>query len=199
MPATSRASRTRSQQGMTLVELMIGLTIFAVILASLTMIVLSSNRVSGRTSRRANVQGNLRQAVSLLSTEIRQAGADPSTPPVGIVAVLYADSVAMRVRSDLSGDGVIQTTEPSEDVTYRYVPASRTLTRDPGTGTATVVADNVTAFSFTYFSAANTPLTAMPLSSSDMALVRSVQVRVTSEQGDSEPITLDTRITLRNR
>ena len=43
-----------------------------------------------------------------MEIELRQAGADPSTPPVGVVGIVSADSVSIRVRADLNGDGVLR-------------------------------------------------------------------------------------------
>lgn len=188
----------RSETGFTLIELLVGLAILAVVVATLTTILLSSTHQSSQTARRADVQGGCRQALSLISTEIRQAGADPSIPPAGIVGIVSADSVSVRLRSDLSGDGVIQTTEPSEDVTYTYDAGAGVLRRDPGSGAAAILS-NVTALRFTYYDAANTQITPMPLSATDAARVASIEVALTASEGDSQPISVTTRINLRNR
>jgi Tfp pilus assembly protein PilW len=183
---------------MTMVELLVGLGIFAVVTLTLTLVLFSTTRLGSRTSQRAGVQGTVRQAMSLMTTELRQAGADPSIPPAGILGIVAADSQTVRIRADHSGDGILQTTEPSEDVTYSYTQGTGALTRDPGTGAVTV-ASNITSLLFRYFDAANTPLTTLPLSAADAALVKTIRVTLTAEDGESRPITLDTRITLRNR
>jgi len=197
MPMRSRP-RLRSQAGMTLVEMLVGIGIFTVIAVTLSTILFSSTKLTSRTSRRANAQGNVRQAMSLMSTELRQAGADPSIPAAGIVAIVSADSVSVHIRADLNGDGVLQTAEPSEDVTYRYAPSTSELTRDPGTGASTVASD-ITSLELRYFDASNNRLTALPLSVADAALVRSVGIHLTAQDGDAHPISLDSRVTLRNR
>ena len=132
-----------------------------------------------------------------MSTEIRQAGADPSDPPVGIVALVSGDSLRIRVRADLNGNGAIDTAEPSEDVTYAYDSTARVVTRDPGSGPA-VVLSNVDRMALTYFDETNTPVTPLPLSSTDAARVRSVGLTITANDRDSHPLTLDSRIALRN-
>jgi type IV pilus assembly protein PilW len=187
-----------AEAGMTLIELVVGIALFAVVIAALTTILLSSTHQGSQTSRRADVQGACRQALSLVSTEIRQAGADPSIPPVGVVGIVTADSVSVRVRSDLNGDGVIQTTEPSEDVTYAYDAAARILRRNPGNG-AIAILSNVTAMRLTYYDDANAEILPQPLSATDAARVHSIGVTLTASEGDSHPITLTTRINLRNR
>ncbi len=162
-----------------------------------TSILLSSSRVESRTVKRASVQAGARQTISLMTTEMRQAGADPSIPPVGIVAIVGADSQTLHVRADLNGDGVIQTAEPSEDVTYAYDSTARVITRNPGSG-ASPLLTHVTAMGFTYFDSANQPLAALPLSAADAALVHAIALTITCEDRDSQPITLTTRVTLRN-
>ena len=64
---------------------MVAVSILAVVILAVTGILLSSNRLESRTVTRAEVQASSRQALSIMTTELRQAGADPSNPPVGIV------------------------------------------------------------------------------------------------------------------
>ncbi|MCC6348450.1 MAG: prepilin-type N-terminal cleavage/methylation domain-containing protein [Candidatus Eisenbacteria bacterium] len=192
------AHRLESARGMTLVELLVTMSILGVVLMVVTGIMLSTSRVEGRTVRRAEVQASSRQALALMTTELRQAGADPSSPPVGITAVVSADSHLVRVRADLNGDGTIQTAEPSEDVTYHFVDTTGVVTRDPGAGPATVLA-NVRDLQFAYFDAAGQPITPLPLSPANAARVAAIGLTVTTENRDSAPMTLSTRITLRNR
>ena len=196
MPSIPRATG-RSTAGFTLVELLVSLTIFAVVAGVLTTVLVSANRTHRQTTHRAEIQAASRQALSLMTAELIQAGADPSIPPAGIAGIVAADSASVRVRGDFNANGTIQTAEPSEDVTYTYNAGAGTLSRNPGSGAA-VVLRNVTAMRFTYFDAANQPLSALPLSATDRALVRSIGVTLTSADRDSHPFTHTTRISLRN-
>jgi prepilin-type N-terminal cleavage/methylation domain-containing protein len=190
--------RLASDRGMTLIELMVTTLVLGAVLMVVTGILLSTGRLESRTVRRAGVQASSRQALMLMATEIRQAGADPSSPPIGVVGVVSADSHRVRVRADLNGDGAIQTAEPSEDVTYAYDAASGVLTRDPGTGPSAVLTD-VTSLRMSYFDAAGQPITPLPLSTADAARVAAVGLVVTAEGRDTHPVSVTTRITLRNR
>lgn len=188
----------RGQRGMTIIELLVTLGVLAIVVLALTTILFSSTRQSGQTAKRADVQAAARQAMALMTTELRQAGADPSIPPVGVLAIVSGDSVSVRVRSDLSGDGTIQTTEPSEDVTYSWDSATQVLSRNPGAG-ATALGSNVTDMRLRYFAADGSALTALPLSTTDAALVTSIDVSLTVTEDGAQPITLSTRVNLRNR
>lgn len=190
--------RLASDRGMTLIELMVTTLVLGAVLMVVTGILLSTGRLESRTVRRAGVQASSRQALMLMATEIRQAGADPSSPPIGVVGVVSADSHRVRVRADLNGDGAIQTAEPSEDVTYAYDAASGVLTRDPGTGPSAVLTD-VTFLQMSYFDAAGQPITPLPLSTANAARVAAVGLVVTAEGRDTHPVSVTTRITLRNR
>lgn len=190
--------RHARERGMTLIELLVTTTILGIVILVVTGILLNTSKVQSRTVRRAEVQASSRQALSLMTTEIRQAGADPGNPPAGIVGVVAADAKLLHVRADLNGDGMIQTAEPSEDVTYRYNDTTRVVTRDPGSGPATILT-NVASMQLSYFDAANAAVTPLPLSATNAARVTSVGLTLTTQNKDSSPLTLTTRISLRNR
>jgi type II secretory pathway component PulJ len=182
---------------MTLIELMIVSAILATVILITTSILLSTNRVQEKTVQRATVQGDSRQALTLMTNELRQAGADPRTPPAGIVGIVSATETSIHTRADLNGNGVIETAEPSEDVTFSFDSTGHAITRDPGSGPA-VLLDDVTGMSISYFDSANQPVTPLPLSTANAARVHSIGLRVTCLDRDSRPFTLATRVTLKN-
>lgn len=186
------------EKGLTLIEVLVTLGLISVVVLIITTILINSGKAHRRTMGQAEIQAASRQTLSLLTTEIRQAGADPRNPPIGLQGVVTADATTLRVRADLNADGAIQTTEPSEDVTYAYDAGTQTLTRDPGSGAATLLTD-VTNFQITYFNATDQPLTTLPLSATDRSLVHSVGLTLTAQGRDTPPFTLSTRITLRNQ
>ena len=193
----SRSAGRRPASGFSLVELMIAISVLAVIVLAVTQILMTSGKAESRTVRRARIQGDTRQTMFLMATEIRQAGADPANPPIGVVGLATAEDRRIRVRADLNGNGVIETAEPSEDVTYAWDSTAKVITRDPGSGAA-VVDSNVTAFAFTYFDNAGVPVVPTPLSAADAARVCQVGLTITALDKDSQPITLTSRIALRN-
>jgi prepilin-type N-terminal cleavage/methylation domain-containing protein len=190
--------RRPADGGFTLVELMVAITIMAALTALLTAVLISSGHTQRRTMSRAEVQSASRQTIALMATELRQTGSDPRIPPVGVVGVVTADSQSVRIRADLDADGTIETTEPSEDITFSYDANGQTVLRNPGTG-AQILQNHVTEFHFTYFDSSNQPLTSLPLSAADRALVHSIGLTLTCRTAESHPLTLTTRITLRNQ
>lgn len=188
---------SRFNSGMSLVELMVVIAILGLVLLTLMGITLSTTRLHGKTSRLAGVQMTARQGLSLMETELRQAGADPGTPQIGLVGLVAAQASLVHVRADLNGDGIIQTAEPSEDVIYSFDAVGQAILRNPGSG-AQVVVPNVTAMTLSYFDASNVVLAPLPLSALDASRVRAVGLTMTAMDADSMAITLNTRIALRN-
>jgi Tfp pilus assembly protein PilW len=198
-PTVSRPVRSDySCAGMTLVELTITVVILAAVFLIVSSVFLSTSRFQSRTVRRAEMQMSSSQGMQLMTMEIRQCGADPAEPQIGVVPIVTGTATEIRVRSDLDGNGVLTTSpEPSEDVTYTYDAGQRAITRNPGSG-AVIAIPNVSAMTLTYFDATNAPLTTLPLSTADAALVRSVGLTMTTTDRDSIDMTLATRIMLRN-
>lgn len=190
-----------AKSGMTMVELLVTTVVFGVVLAVLNTLFFSSNRMYAKTNERAGIQMNNRMGMSIMTTEIRQAGCDPAQPPIGpigVTAIVLATADSIRINADLNADGAISTVEPSEDVTYFFDGAANTLNRDPGTG-AEVVVPGVTNASFTYLDGANNVLGPLPLTANLANRVRTVLVTVTTTSDDAGAITLSTAIALRNR
>src|SRR5262245_20465515 len=62
-----------------------------------------------------------------------------------------AGAMTLQVQMDLDADGLIDTSAPSEEsVTYAWTSGSKQLTRQQGTGTPRVLADNISSLSLTF-------------------------------------------------
>ena len=188
----------RDPRGFTLIELMVTIGILAIVLAVLTTVLFSSTRQSGPDGEARRRAG--RHASGHVAHDDRAAPGrrGPEHPARRCARDRLGDSVNVRVRSDLNGDGVIQTAEPSEDVTYSYVDSIGVLTRNPGTGAARVIS-NVTDMRLTYYASDGSAITALPLSATDAARVTSIQVALTVAEDGARPLTITNRVNLRNR
>jgi type IV pilus assembly protein PilW len=182
-------------RGMTMVELMITTVVFGIVLAVLNTLFFSSNTMYAKTNERVGLQMNGRTGLSIMTTELRQAGCDPTD--IGLQGLLTAAADTIRVQADVNGDGAISTAEPSENVTYFFDPATQTLNRNPGSGAAVLV-PNVTNAVFSYLDAANNPLGPLPLTANQANRVQTVTVTMTTTSQRVGDITLTTSISLRN-
>ena len=198
-PTVNRLVRIdRSCAGMTLVELTVTVVILAAVFLIVSSVFLSTSRFQSRTVRRAEMQMSSTQGMQLMTMEIRQCGADPAEPQIGVVPIVTGTATQIRVRSDLDGNGVLTTNpEPSEDVTYTYDAGRPSLTPYRRCGDV-VSFSYVSSLRLTYLDGPNARLTTLPLSAVDAALVRSVGLTITTTDRDSVDMTLATRIMLRN-
>ena len=190
-----RSGRRLDRGGMTMVEMLISLTIFALVTAIVISFLTGSRRTYDDTSERASYQQSLRAVFSLLTREIRSAGCDPLE--VGIDGLPIADLDMLRCRMDLDGDGNATGNDPEEDVTYQFVAGLEELQRTTPNGTLTILRD-VQSVTFSYFDGDGTPLNTLPLDAADRAEVRFVGIAIAGETGSGEPVTYSTRVLVRN-
>jgi prepilin-type N-terminal cleavage/methylation domain-containing protein len=170
----------RGSQGWTLVELMLTLVIFAIVTFAILTLWQHAQTAYFVGSERAEVQGDARVAIDQMARDLMKAGRDvlqcafdsqaytqcsgakltrcrslaslgAGFSCAGIYIIPAATSTSIRVQMDLDGDGLIDTSAPSdESVTYAYDSANRRITRQQGTGTARTLADNIDSLALTY-------------------------------------------------
>lgn len=188
-------SMLRNSRGLTLVEVMMTLLIFAVVLAVVNNVFFTTQGLYTRTQQRAAMQMSTRAGLAVMMTELRSMGCDPTE--TGIAGMRSAHADTCRFQSDINGDGAIQTVEPSEDVVYYFDSDQEIVFRDPGTGPQIFIT-NVTQFTFQYFDSNNQVLGPLPLNNQLIAQVRSVGIAITAEAPRGGEINTTTRIGLRN-
>jgi prepilin-type N-terminal cleavage/methylation domain-containing protein len=188
-------NRIRDRRGMTLVELMVAMAIFAVVSAVVVSFLLSSRRTYDETSDRASYQQSLRATFSLMTRELRSTGCDPTEAGVG--GLVGADDENLRCRMDLDGDGTSLGTNPDEDIRYTWNSGTEELWRTTATGMVVILRD-VQNMQFRYFDNTGTPLLATPLSAADRDRVRFVEIDITGALDDGEAVNYSTRVHLRN-
>lgn len=188
-------SLIRNNHGLTLVEIMMTLLIFAVVLAVVNNVFFTTQGLYSRTSQRAGMQMTTRAGMGVMMTELRAMGCDPTE--TGIAGLRNARADSCRFQSDLNGDGNITTNEPSEDIVYYYDPGLETVFRDPGTGAQPFIT-NVTQFSFQYFDNNNQQLGPLPLTPQLISRVRSIGLVITAETPRGGEMDTSTRVGIRN-
>ncbi|MBC7677506.1 MAG: type II secretion system protein [Pseudorhodobacter sp.] len=135
--------RDQDEQGFTLVELLVSMTIFAVLMAMVTGAVLSNARAVDNAKQLDDINEEARLALLRMERELRQAqvvnAADLFTTGAAGTAG-WARSITFS--DDFNGDGVIQAVASDpETLTYRYLPDASgngqiQLTADDASGTA---------------------------------------------------------------
>lgn len=185
------------QKGFTLLELLVTLSIFLIILAAVYVMYVVNQTTYTRGENKVEVQQNARVSLEMMAREIRMAGYDPSLAIPGQTsqtAIQDATANTLTVIADVTGDNV------SDRVAYRL--QGNQLIREisswvagawtPTTPTSSVLADSVSALSFTYYDGSNTV-------TATLANIRRVTLQVTTQQtaaGMTErfPLTMDVRL-----
>ncbi len=188
-------SEMQNRQGMTLVEMMVSVSIFTVILGVMFSFLLGSSNSYNDTRERVRFQQSMRAVISLVSSEIRSIGCDPTQ--VGFENFTVASSAQIRCQMDLNGDSDVTDTNPDEDILYSYNAGTGELSRDDGNGPIVILRD-IQDLKFTYFDGNGISLTGLPLNALDRSLVRFVGIAIDGETSAGEPVNYSTRITLRN-
>jgi len=186
----------RRRDGMTVVELMVALVIFGVVIGVVFGFLTESRRSYSSTRQKAQYQQGLRAVMSLVTREVRSAGCDPTG--TGFEAFPAADANSFRCVMDLNGDTDTADTNPDEDVTYTFNAGTGDLTRTAG-GNNVVILRDLTNLQFNYYDADGNLLNALPLSATDRALIRSVDLVMVGASREHEYTSYTTRIAMRNQ
>jgi type IV pilus assembly protein PilW len=171
--------------GFTLMELLVSMSIGMVILAALAKTFTVQSRQNTAEEQIAQMQGNARAALDLMVREIQMAKYNPAgTAFSSAYGVTYSAS-QLEVKADMDGDGTISTSSGSvEDIIYTRDAANNYITRKLGsTGTAEIVADNITAFTFAYYDANGSAVT----SSGNSGNIRKVTINITARTAKPDP------------
>lgn len=168
----------RSGAGVTLMELIVAMAVFAIMIVSLLSLWESAQSAYFVASERAEVQGDARVALDQMVRDLTKAGRDVIQCAFDSEAytqcsgakltrcqamlgggftcnntwiIPVATSSSIQVQMDLDADGLIDTSAPSEEsITYVFNAGPKTITRQQGVGTARVLADNIQSLTLTF-------------------------------------------------
>jgi prepilin-type N-terminal cleavage/methylation domain-containing protein len=139
-------------QGFSLLELLIAMTVTLAVMAAATTLLATSLRTRTRENARSNALASAQRALNIMTREIGNSGYGLTDN--GVVA-LDSDEDSIRVRSNLNGDTDIGDTD--EDVRFTF--QTDAIVRYENGGTAGVLASNITALDIDYFDVAGNPTT----------------------------------------
>jgi prepilin-type N-terminal cleavage/methylation domain-containing protein len=118
--------------GFSLVEVLIGTALFVIILATIYIVLETSQRDYVAGSAKADVQQNVRVVLESMARELRLAGYLPSGaacpgPPAGAVTAVSTSPVSVSFQADVDGNNCVDL------ITYTFVPPTdATRPCDPG-------------------------------------------------------------------
>ncbi len=184
-----------NRRGFTLVEMMISLSIFGVVMGVVFAFMQGTSDSYDETRAKVHYQQSMRATVSLLTREIRSAGCDPGNSDFD--SFFTADDNVLRCRADLNGDSDITDLNPDEDITYTFNAGTGEFSRNNGNENM-VILRGLTNIQFTYLDVDGDVLGATPLNASDRALIRYVQILISGETDDGQPVDYQTRVLVRN-
>jgi prepilin-type N-terminal cleavage/methylation domain-containing protein len=215
-------ARSKNEEGFSLLELLIGMTITLILLAVVSSLVSRATSVNSREERKGDALVSAQAALNVMSREIGNSGfgiftdAVSQTPNNGLV---LPDSNANRIhfRSNFENvgdyvhaadDSVVNTIEPGEDVTYYFDNATQSIVRyDPnpkvGAPTTSVIVNRISNVTFQYYNYTTSSSTVTETSTPTSATGRvRITVQVTLDpivgQPDNQVVTFSSDITLRN-
>jgi len=174
----------RSNQGFTLVELLVTLVVSGVVLAGICSTFYSQQTAFLNQEQIIAMQQNLRVAIYNMEREIRMAGHDPNGDAgAGIVT---ANVNSIRIAQDLTGNGGTgdpdkDVGDPGENITYSLQDADgdgdMDLVRNDHNGAGIqMIAEDIDALNFVYLDQEGDPTTTL-------ANIRSVQITVLAKTG----------------
>jgi type IV pilus assembly protein PilW len=172
-----------TQNGFTLIEMLIALAMGSLLLASLYNFYMGQKKAYAIREQVSEMQQNARAGMELMVREIRMAGYNPTRAPG--VGIIEAGSQAIRMTMDLNGDGDV--TDENEDITYSLYDSGSDgdldLGRKPAGSTNQPVAENIASLDFVY-TLANGSTTTTPVS---LGQIRMLQVSLTARTTKPDP------------
>jgi type IV pilus assembly protein PilW len=146
-----RARFFRDVGGFTLVELMVSMAIGLAVLAAIAGTFTAQTRQNSAEEQIGQMQQNVRGALDLMIREIQMAGYKPAGGSFN--GIQTSTATTLRIKLDLDSSGV-ETDGTTDDISYSFDSSTGLITRTLNNpGSSATLADNVTAFSFTYLDA----------------------------------------------
>ncbi len=174
-----RGATYTNKAGFTLIEMMVAITISMIVIAAVTGTFTAQTRQNKAEEEISQMHQNVRGALDMISRDLMQAGY--KAPGGSVTGVTYS-TTQLLIQADIDANGTIDTGNASlEYIIYVWDSTNMRITRQLGTGgTAEIVADNVTACTFTYKDASDATTTT---SSS----IRKVTVAITGRTAKVDP------------
>ena len=173
-----KCSENRNTRGFTLIELLVSMGIGMVVLAAVSTTFMSQARFYSAQEQVNEMEQNARGALDIISRELKMAGYNPNS---GTFSGVTYNTSQLLIQADLDANGSISTSSSAnEQITYTYDSTNKQIKRALGSGAAQVLADNITAFTFSY-------LDSIGASTNTTANIRQVSISITARTANPDP------------
>ena len=178
------APKSRLDGGFTLIELMISIAIGLVVLASVATTFTSQTRAYSAQEQINQMEQNLRGALDIMTREIKMAGYRPNGGTV--TGVVSYTSTSLTIQADIDGNGTLLASgsgsdTANEQIVYVYDSVNKKITRQVGSGTAATLAENISAFTFTYYQSSGATL------ATSASNIRRIKIAMTGKTVKPDP------------
>lgn len=159
-----RRARLAQQDGFTIVEVLVALSIFLLILMGIMQVFEPSNLAYQASQRKLNVQQNGRVAMDVMVRQIRMAGYFPENIDTNVAndqtnSIEIATDQALAIAGDLDGSGASNAFFFCLDGGgLRRVRGARGAAASYTCSSGEVLAESVTSVGFAYYDANNNPV-----------------------------------------
>jgi type IV pilus assembly protein PilW len=175
-----RVRRCGDPHGFTLIELMIAMAIGMIVFASVATTFTSQTRAYSAQEQINQMEQNARGALDIMLREIKMAGYKPNGGSVS--GVVSYTSTSLTIQADLNADGSISMDAAHyEQIAYTYDSSNKRIRRQVGNAAADTLAENISAFAFTYYQASGTTL------ATSAANIRRVKIAITAKTEKPDP------------
>ncbi len=171
-------SKNRNTGGFTLIELLVSMGIGMVVLAAVSTTFMSQARFYSAQEQVNEMEQNARGALDIVTRELKMAGYKPNG---GSFSGVTYSTTQLLIQTDLDANGSISASSSAyEQITYTYDSTNKQIKRALGSGVAQVLADNITAFTFSYLDSAGAATTTT-------ANIRQVSISITARTAKPDP------------
>lgn len=180
------------KDGFTLVELLVYMMLFGIVLTAISTLFISNTRSHTSQQNSMEMNQDLRGAMDLMVREIRMAAYDPTDSGLfgfinGGSGTDDTDVDSINFTTDYDEDGATGGTNEAINYYLYTSDGIQKLGRNVS-GTLNPVAESITALAFTYIDANGAVITP-PLSAAGLTNIRTVQISITAQTTDPDPLT----------
>lgn len=174
----AKTTLMKNSGGFTLVELIVSMALSLAVLAAIAGTFTVQTRQNSAEEQMAQMQQSVRGALDVMIREIQMAGYKPAGGSFN--GVQTSTATTLRIKLDLDSSGV-ETDGATDDISYSYDSATGLLTRTLNNGgSSATLADNITAFSFSYLDASGA-------ATNTNTVVRRVTISITARTARPDP------------